>query len=136
MAIKNDGGHGPIRAFLGEGTEFEGLLSFEGTVRVDGSFKGEIQTENCLIVGETALIQAEVNVGNLIVMGRLVGNVTATQRIEMAASAHIKGDLHTPSLIMQEGAILEGNIHMDKSVGKKVVNLQEVRTESSAKPVS
>jgi cytoskeletal protein CcmA (bactofilin family) len=130
--VKNNSGHGPIRAFLGEGTEFEGLLSFEGTVRVDGSFKGEIQTEHCLIVGETAEIHAEVKVGNLIVMGKLFGNVVASQKVEIAASGHMKGDLHTPSLIIQEGALLEGNIHMGKDIGKKVVNLQEVRSESNA----
>ncbi|MFQ5431902.1 MAG: polymer-forming cytoskeletal protein [Nitrospinota bacterium] len=134
--MKNNTGHGPIRAFLGEGTEFEGLLSFEGTVRVDGSFKGEIQTENCLIVGESAVIEAEVNVGNLIVMGKLTGNVVATQKVEVSASGHVKGDLHTPSLIIQEGALIDGNIHMDKNAGKKVVNLQEVRSESAAKPAN
>ena len=136
MSVKNNISHGPIRAFLGEGTEFEGLLSFEGTVRVDGSFKGEIQTENCLIVGETAIIEAEVNVGNLIVMGKLTGNVVATQKVEVSASGHVKGDLHTPSLIIQEGALIDGNIHMDKNAGKKLVKLQEVRTESAAKPVN
>ncbi len=141
MSTKKNSEYGAIRAFLGEGTEFEGLLAFEGTVRVDGTFKGEIQTSDCLIIGENATVEAEVNVGHLIVMGKLIGNVNSVHKVEINASGFVHGDIHTPTLMIQEGAVLKGGVQMDKDAGKrkekkeKVVNLQEVRSEAvSEKP--
>lgn len=140
MSVKKNSEYGAIRAFLGEGTEFEGLLSFEGTVRVDGTFKGEIQTSDCLIIGENAAVKAEVNVGHLIVMGKLIGNVSAVHKVEINASGLVHGDIHTPTLMIQEGAVLKGGVQMDKDAGKKrekkekIVNLQEVRSEAVSDP--
>ncbi|GMT41949.1 MAG: hypothetical protein IEMM0002_0360 [bacterium] len=133
MSVKKVSEHGPIRAFLGEGTEFEGLLAFEGTVRVDGRFNGEIQTDDCLIIGENATVKAEVNVGHLIVMGKLIGNVHAVNKVEITASGFVEGDIHTPGIVVQEGAILRGGVRMEKDAGKKenVVKLKEVRSEAS-----
>jgi len=112
MASKKFADLGSIKAFLGHGTEFEGLLSFEGTVRLDGVFKGEIQSADCLIIGDTARVEAEINIGRLVVMGKLQGNVRATDKVEISSSGNIEGDIVTPIIMIEEGANLEGSIHM------------------------
>ena len=125
---------GEIKAFLGTGTEFEGLLAFDGTVRIDGLFKGEVDSEDCLIIGEGAVVEAEVRVGRLVVMGRLVGNAMATVKVEISPSGHIVGDIVTPVIMIEEGANLEGNISMHKAVenGKKTPQQEVlVKTEGS-----
>jgi len=122
---------GEIKAFFGSGAEFEGLLSFDGTVRIDGLFRGEIQTNDCLVIGKTGQVDAEIQVGHLIIMGKLNGNVKATGKVEVASTGHIKGDLVTSVLVIQEGATIEGNIHMDKSLNdtaktdKKVYDIKQ-----------
>lgn len=103
-----------LKAYLSDGTEFKGLLTFSGTVRIDGKYEGEVITKDILIVGETAQVQAEVNVGHVVVKGKLIGNVNATQKIEIATSGQIVGNIRTPSLLMAEGGILEGQCEMIK----------------------
>ncbi len=119
---------GNIKAFLGSGAEFEGLLSFDGTVRIDGLFKGEIQTNDCLIIGESGRVDAELQVGHLIVMGELNGNVRASEKVELTATGHVKGDVITSVLVIQEGASVEGNVQMDSSGGesdKKLISIKD-----------
>ncbi|MBI5179458.1 MAG: polymer-forming cytoskeletal protein [Nitrospinae bacterium] len=137
MAFKKESAQSHIRAFLGEGTEFEGLLSFDGTVRIDGKFKGEINTDDCLIIGETGYIEAEIKAGHLIVMGTFNGNVTAAKKVEIVSTGKLMGNIISPALIVLEGGVIEGNIHMkgvaDQLAKKeKVVNLQEVKPAQAA----
>ena len=72
-----------VKAFLGEGTEFNGLLSFEGTVRIDGKFEGEVVSKDTLILGNSAVMNAEVSVGIIIVRGKIAGNIVASKKIEI-----------------------------------------------------
>lgn len=118
MAGKKFSDLGSIKAFLGTGTEFEGLLAFDGTVRIDGIFKGEVDSEDCLIIGEGAVVEAEVRVGRLVVMGKLIGNVKSTIKVEISSTGHIIGDIVTPVIMIEEGANLEGNISMHKAEDK------------------
>jgi len=101
-----------LRAFLGEGTQFHGILSFQGTVRVDGKFEGEILSPDTFIVGESAEVQAEINVGTLIGCGKIQGNVRAHQRIEIQKGSVLVGDISTPILVIEEGAVYEGHCRM------------------------
>jgi cytoskeletal protein CcmA (bactofilin family) len=118
MAGKKFSDLGSIKAFLGTGTEFEGLLAFDGTVRIDGIFKGEVDSEDCLIIGEGAVVEAEIRVGRLVVMGKLTGNVKATSKVEISSSGYIIGDIVTAVIMIEEGANLEGNISMHKGEDK------------------
>ena len=115
---------GEIKAFLGPGSHFEGKMAFDEIVRLDGAFRGEITSRDTLIVGETADIQAQVIVGTLIISGKLRGNIKAVTRIEMRAPAQIDGDVETPSLIVEEGVIWNGQLTMKQ--GEKVTNGDEV----------
>ena len=101
-----------IRAFLGEGTEFKGVISFEGTVRVDGVLEGEVATEDTFIIGPAARVTARIAAGVVIIMGRLDGKVEAKQKCEVRVGAHVRGDILTPSIYIEEGAVFEGACHM------------------------
>lgn len=103
---------GEIKAFLGPGSHFEGKMAFDEIVRLDGAFRGEITSRDTLIVGETADIQAQVFVGTLIISGKLRGNIKAVTRVEMRAPAQIEGDVETPSLIVEEGVVWNGQLVM------------------------
>ncbi|MBW2476270.1 MAG: polymer-forming cytoskeletal protein [Deltaproteobacteria bacterium] len=102
-----------IKAFLGPGSEFEGKLVFNEIVRLDGAFRGEITSRDTLIVGETADIQADVDVGTLILSGRFKGNIKAMVRVELRNPAQVEGAIETPALSVEDGVQLNGNITMN-----------------------
>ena len=109
-------GGGDLNALLGRGSEFEGKLTFEGTVRIDGRFKGEVFSDDVLVIGEGAHVEAEIDIGEVIVQGTVVGNVKAKRSIEIHAPGRVKGDLHTPSLQIDKGVIFEGRSFMENAV--------------------
>ncbi len=101
-----------LSAFIDQGSEFEGKLSFKDTVRIDGCFRGEITSQNTLVVGETGEIMATVRSRNVIVSGTVTGNVFATERIVLHKTARVEGDIEAGSVAIEEGAILNGKITM------------------------
>ncbi len=105
-----------IKAFLGPGSKFEGKLFFDEIVRLDGFFKGEINSRDTLIVGETADVEGDIEVGTFILSGRFKGNIKATTRVELRRPAQIEGTLETPVLVVEEGVVLNGSINMTTSV--------------------
>ena len=105
----------PVTTLLGKGSEFEGKLSFEGTVRVDGKLTGEIFTDDVLIVGEGAEVNAEVTVGAIVVQGIVRGNITAKRSVEIHSPGRVKGNINTPSLFIEKGVLFDGHCQMDAS---------------------
>jgi len=101
-----------IKAFLGPGSQFEGKLVFNEIVRLDGAFRGEVTSHDTLIVGNSADIQADIQVGTLILSGRFKGNVKAMTRVELRAPAQVDGTIETPALSVEDGVILNGTITM------------------------
>lgn len=113
MAQKDLTGLGEIHALLGRGTEFEGVLAFEGRVRIDGRFVGKIHSDGILILGDGAEVDAEIDVGTLIVRGgTLRGNVVATQLIEIHAEGAVHGDIAAPQIDIDKGCVFEGKCKM------------------------
>jgi len=104
---------GEINTLLGRGSEFEGKLTFEGTVRIDGKLSGEIFSDDVLVVGEGAELHAEVDIGEIIIQGTVVGNIRAKRSVEIHAPGRVKGDITTPSLQIDKGVIFEGRCYMD-----------------------
>jgi len=103
-----------ITALLGRGTRFEGKLYFEGRVRIDGIFKGEIKSDDTLIIGDGAEVHAEIDVATVIVRGGAVhGNVRATQAIEIHAPGKLIGNIHSPSVFIERGVEFQGSCRMD-----------------------
>lgn len=108
---------GEVNALLGRGSEFEGKLAFEGTVRIDGKFSGEVQSDGTLIIGEGAKVKAEVMVDTVIVQGDMVGNIRAKTGVELHAPGRLKGNIQTASLVVQKGAVFDGNCVMEGREG-------------------
>jgi cytoskeletal protein CcmA (bactofilin family) len=103
---------GEIRAFLGEGTQFKGVLSFAGAVRIDGQVEGEVIGDELLIIGEPGQVSAEIEVGTLVVSGRVQGSITARERVELLRPSRVSGTIRTPCLVVAEGALFNGNCEM------------------------
>jgi cytoskeletal protein CcmA (bactofilin family) len=97
---------------VGSDAAFKGEITFEGAMRVDGKFEGKIQSKGKLSIGRTADVQAEVNACHVSIEGGFRGNLTAAERVEIAASARINGDIRTTKLVVAEGATLVGNVQV------------------------
>lgn len=104
-----------VTGIIDQGCEFEGKLCFQGTVRINGSFKGEIFTTDTLVIGENARVQGEIDAGVVVISGEVIGNVRAKHRVEIHEPGIFKGDIYTPSLRVEEGVIFEGSSKMAQS---------------------
>ena len=112
-------------ALLGENTIFEGKLSFHGTVRIDGHFKGDISSDGTLMIGEHGIIEADINSNCVVISGEVHGNINAGSSIEILAKGKVYGNIFTPSLIIHEGVIFEGSCRIDKTKGAPINELPE-----------
>jgi cytoskeletal protein CcmA (bactofilin family) len=108
-----------IIAFLGKGTEFKGVISYEGTVRIDGRVEGEIITKGTLVVGETAVIHAEISAGTVVCGGRITGNIKASGKVQLLAPTVLIGSVKTPLLIIEEGVRFNGSCEMGESTERE-----------------
>src|SRR5258707_14289317 len=107
QAAARQQGAGEITTLLGRGAAFEGKLTFEGTVRIDGRFKGEVFSDDVLVIGDGAQLEAQIDVGEVIIQGTVVGNITGKRSIETHAPRPAKGDLPTPALQIHKAVILK-----------------------------
>jgi len=106
---KND----EICGFIDQGTEFIGELKFNGTFRIDGNFKGKIISNSKLIVGEKGKVEAEIEIGHLIVNGEVKGKINAKEKIEVYSKGRVYGDIVTPKLMVEEGAFFHASCKMN-----------------------
>ena len=113
----------PIKAYLGSDALFKGTLSFEGTVRIDGRFEGTVQTKDTLVIGETGDMQADIDVGILVCKGKLKGTVIASKKIEMHPASKITGNVKTPAVRIELGAVLDGQLNMTGRESEKIIEL-------------
>ena len=121
---------GGLTAFIDQGSEFEGKLSFKDTVRIDGTFTGEIQSENTLIVGESGEIHAQIRSKSVMISGAVEGDVHASRQLVLHKTARLQGNVETPSLVIEEGAVLNGQIRMtrpDQEARKPSPKLEPVK---------
>lgn len=120
---KREDGSAPIRGgemhtLLGKGSEFEGKLSFEGQVRIDGKFTGNIHTKDTLVIGEGAKVHAEILAGIVVVHGNVEGNIRATTLVELHVPARVRGTIETPALVIDKGVTFEGTCSMENITAK------------------
>ena len=106
---------GTLTAFLGKATRVTGTLVFEGPSRIDGHVEGEISAQGLLTVGETAVVNARVKGTTIVIHGAVTGDVVAEARLEIRAPGKVIGDVTTRTLVIDEGAILEGRCSMRAS---------------------
>jgi cytoskeletal protein CcmA (bactofilin family) len=114
---------GELNGFLDRGSSFKGELEFEDTMRIDGKFNGSITSKNELIVGESAHIDGNIHVGRIAISGTVVGKIKADQRVEIHRNGKVYSDIDTPALIIEEGAVFQGNCVMGDRKSASVTNI-------------
>lgn len=102
-----------VHTILGTESSFEGKLIFEGTVRIDGSFKGEIRTDGILVIGQTGKVEGQLFVGCIIITGEFIGDINAKETVEIHAPGRVRGNICTPQLRIEKGVFFEGTSRMD-----------------------
>lgn len=118
--------------FLARGFEFKGTLTFEGTVRIDGSVAGEIRSNGTIILGEYAVVEGDVSAGTIVSGGKITGNVMATEKVHFLPTAVLRGDVVAPLVQMDEGVSFHGTCESEGRAKKK--SPEEVREAPSQTP--
>ena len=116
--MKNDVRTSELSTILGKGSEFEGKIKVEHTMRVDGKFGGDIITSDTLIVGKEGNINGNVKARNLVVGGKVSGSAEVKEKIVLESKAEFHGDMKTSKLVIDEGAVFDGRCSM-KSTGEQ-----------------
>ena len=124
---------GQIKAYMGEDTVFNGSLNFDGTVRIDGKFEGQVCTGDTLIIGETGHLIAEISAGTIICMGRIEGTLIAAKKVEIHANSRVVGNIKSPALYIELGGVLDGSCDM---TGKETKIIPLVKAEEKEKKAS
>lgn len=101
-----------MSTIIGKDTTITGNLDVKGALRVDGAVKGKIVCSDCVTVGATGVVEAEVEADSAIIAGHMIGNVHATDKIELQSKCEMEGDLRTKSLVIEEGAVFCGACNM------------------------
>jgi len=114
-----------MHTLLGRESRFEGKLVFEGIVRIDGKFNGEIHTQGKLVVGESAFVEGKSEVGSLVLNGEFHGDVIASERVEITSTGKLFGTLKTPILVIEEGGAFDGTCEMTRSIKGKTTGESE-----------
>jgi cytoskeletal protein CcmA (bactofilin family) len=118
-----------LTAFLSNGTNFKGDLTFDGTVRIDGRFEGNINSKDALVIGENATVDAEIHVGQIIISGRVSGNIAAAESVEINSKAQVHGNIKLSGnkLTIHEGAVFSGGCEMGAPDTLEQPPLRELR---------
>ena len=121
---------GDLSGFLDVGIEVKGEIAFRDTLRIDGKFEGSIREGKMLVIGESADVNANIHVGTISVSGHLRGSVHASERVELLSTARVECDLDTDVLVVEEGAVFEGQCSMakEKSGPREVKSVVDLKT--------
>lgn len=122
-----------IGTILGQETLFEGLLTTDETVRIDGLLKGEIRSEGSVIIGETGRVDGNIHAQDILVAGFVDGNIICDERMEVTSTGMVVGDIVTKVLVIEEGGSFKGNCAMETMMSKcgETSDTQEVKVEVS-----
>jgi cytoskeletal protein CcmA (bactofilin family) len=109
---------GDLNGFLDRGSHLSGELRFDAHFRVHGSFKGEVNSDGELIVGEGGEVEGELRVGQMVVSGTVRGTIQASRRLQITSTGKVFADVDTPALIVEDGAVFEGRCTMSQDASK------------------
>jgi len=114
-SLSGGGGEGNLNSILGPGCKVKGNIEIQGTIRIDGDFDGEIKCPDTLIIGKSGVVKADVVVKNAVIGGKLLGNIQASNKIELQTGSHVEGDIQTTRLVIDEGVFFEGSCKMGQA---------------------
>lgn len=114
---------------IGPGTELKGTLKDTGSIRVDGKFEGKIETEGNVIVGEDAVVKADIKAAAAIISGKVTGDISCEGRVEICSTGSLEGKVRASDLTIAEGAFFNGECRMSSSVYEPPVNKEPVEEE-------
>jgi cytoskeletal protein CcmA (bactofilin family) len=117
-AVSPKTGGAEVDTLLGKGSEFEGKLVFKGQVRIDGKYSGQIQTDEILIIGASARVNAEISAGTVVISGTVEGIIRATSVVELHKGAKVKGTIEAPNVTMEREVSFDGTMKMDGLTSK------------------
>lgn len=115
MSFLGRSSHGELNGFLDAGSHMQGELHFEQTFRIEGRLTGQVVSEGDLVVGEKGEVEGEIRVGRAMITGTVRGLIRATRRVEIGPGGRVTADIETPSLVVDDGALFEGNCRMSRS---------------------
>jgi len=116
--LNNSETEGLMNTIIGKDTMINGTIVVKGALRIDGSVKGKIICSDCVTVGATGVVEAEIEGATAIIAGRMIGNVKTTEKIELQAKCEVEGDLKTKSLVIEQGALFCGACNMKNQKGE------------------
>ena len=117
ISVSPKTGGGELDTLLGKGSEFEGKLVFKGQVRIDGKYSGQIQTDEVLIIGPSAKVNAEIAAGTIVISGSVEGVIRASGVVELHKGAKVKGTIESPQVTMERDVTFDGTMKMDGVTG-------------------
>ena len=119
MEKKAEIGSSVMNTLLGKGSHFNGSLKVEGGIRVDGEFEGQLDATGTLVIGKDGVVKAEVKAKDAIIGGKVVGNLTVNNKIELQSGSSVSGDIKSKGLIIDNDVFFEGSSKMgEKEVHK------------------
>ncbi|MFH1741581.1 MAG: polymer-forming cytoskeletal protein [bacterium] len=120
---------------LGEDTQFKGTLKFKNTLKIEGTFEGDISSDGHLVIGKTGRVKAEIKVGSSIVEGKVNGNITAKDVIDLRSTGELIGDIQASKLKIEEGVVFVGKADV-QPVDRRTTNSGKRKEEPETKSAS
>ena len=121
-----------LGAYLGPGTKINGKLQFDGQATIDGEVEGEIIAQAHVTVGQQATIKGKISAASILVQGKVMADVQAEKKLEVQPPGSVIGDVTTQSLVIGDGAVLEGHVSMKKTEGRVLPIRQEMKKETAS----
>lgn len=117
-------GNDALNGFVDSGCTIRGELEFDNSFRLDGCVEGSVRSRSELVVGSEGVVEGEIDVARCLVGGQVRGTIRASERVVLHSSARVDADIHSPALVMEEGARLEGKVHMESAGSKPPAEAQ------------
>ena len=114
-----------INAFMSKNTTFKGTLLFDGLMKLDGIFEGNIKTEDTLVIADTSNVKADIEAGIVKISGNFEGNIVAKSKVELFKPANVKGIIKSPAISMEEGVVFNGTCDMNKTPNNKLKEVKQ-----------
>ncbi|MGD8923013.1 MAG: polymer-forming cytoskeletal protein [Candidatus Zixiibacteriota bacterium] len=131
----NEEGNGLMNTIIGKDTTITGTLDIKGQLRVDGNVKGKIICSDCVTVGATGLVEADIEAATAVIAGKMIGNVYTSEKIELQAKCEMEGDIKTKSLVIEQGAVFCGACNMkDRTPDLGFLPPQEKKKDKPQEP--